>query len=334
MALYNREMKKIIFLLFIFLPFFVFASASVDLNTASLSQLDQLTGIGPTYAQRIIDARPYSLIDDLLKVKGIGPATLQKIKDQGLAYVSENIVQAPQAPVLAENPEAATNTSPTKIYTTEPNEDAGADAEARPLGIFINEVLPSPRGSDETDEWIELYNSNSFEVDLSGWALEDKVGTITNFKIPPGTKIPANSFIVFNRPQTKIMLNNNTDGVTLFYPNGTLVDLVSFDSAPLGQSYCKNGPSWAWSVTTTGGAKNIIPQKTEQTPLPKGENSVKNTNVAGELASISQGLNQEYPDKPTKNPWILFFITLGTTVVLAAITIFIKVKFLNENVRT
>ena len=59
----------------------------VDVNTASLAQLDTLTGIGPVYAPRIIEGRPYSSVDDLLRVDGIGPITLQKIKDQGLAYV-------------------------------------------------------------------------------------------------------------------------------------------------------------------------------------------------------------------------------------------------------
>ena len=59
----------------------------VDVNTASLTQLDTLTEIGPVYAQHIIDGRPYSSVDDLLSVDGIGPVNLQKIKDQGLAYV-------------------------------------------------------------------------------------------------------------------------------------------------------------------------------------------------------------------------------------------------------
>ena len=97
-------MKKFLFLVFTFLiffppispcetlraGFFVLAVEQVDINSATLSQLDEITGIGPTYAQRIIDARPFSSVDDLIKVKGIGEKTLQKIKDQGLAYV-ENV---------------------------------------------------------------------------------------------------------------------------------------------------------------------------------------------------------------------------------------------------
>jgi competence ComEA-like helix-hairpin-helix protein len=85
-------MRAIIFLFStIFLISFCIAecnSGQVDINSASLTDLDKLTGIGPAYAQGIIDGRPYSILDDLDKVNGIGPKTLEKIKSQGLACVS------------------------------------------------------------------------------------------------------------------------------------------------------------------------------------------------------------------------------------------------------
>lgn len=68
-------------------PGLVLAVSQIDINTATLAQLDRLTGVGPAIAQRIIDARPYASLDELVKVRGIGPKILQKIKDQGLAYV-------------------------------------------------------------------------------------------------------------------------------------------------------------------------------------------------------------------------------------------------------
>lgn len=63
------------------------ATESVNINMASVVELDAIVGIGPTLAKRIIEARPFTSLDDLLKVKGIGEKTLQKIKDQGLASV-------------------------------------------------------------------------------------------------------------------------------------------------------------------------------------------------------------------------------------------------------
>ena len=62
------------------------ASEKVDINSASVEELQRLNGIGTTLAQRIVEARPYKTLDELKsKVTGIGVAKLQAIKDQGLA---------------------------------------------------------------------------------------------------------------------------------------------------------------------------------------------------------------------------------------------------------
>ena len=53
----------------------------VNLNTASLAELDTLPGVGPATAQWIVEGRPYGAIEDLMRVKGIGQATFDKLKD-------------------------------------------------------------------------------------------------------------------------------------------------------------------------------------------------------------------------------------------------------------
>ena len=52
----------------------------LDLNTATEKELQSIKGIGPVLAARIIAGRPYKSVDDLLKVKGISPKKLEKIR--------------------------------------------------------------------------------------------------------------------------------------------------------------------------------------------------------------------------------------------------------------
>ncbi|MBW2564190.1 MAG: helix-hairpin-helix domain-containing protein [Deltaproteobacteria bacterium] len=54
--------------------------ALLNPNTAGKEELMSINGIGPVLSARIIAGRPYKTIDDLLKVKGIGPKKLEHIR--------------------------------------------------------------------------------------------------------------------------------------------------------------------------------------------------------------------------------------------------------------
>ncbi len=291
---------KFLILALILSPIIAFAQNKVDINTAFVEELKTLSGIGDVYAQRIIDSRPYSKIDDLLNVKGIGEKTLQKIKDQGLACV-----------------DCADKNNKTEQATTLQN----IEQTNYPAGVYISEIMPNPKGADETDEWIKLFNSNSFEIDLTGWKIKDTAGTTKTFLMKDATKIKAYNSLVFRRPETKIMLNNDGDAIYLLYPNNQTADYVLFKNAPLGQTYIKNSSGWEWSgaIATKDGV------------LPKDKKSDKDNIDESATAGLSQADASQ--NIKNQNPWFLFFTALAISATSAGVVLFTKLK-LNKNVRT
>ncbi len=61
-------------------------TASININSASLSELDTLPGVGSVIGQKIIDSRPYESIEDLLSKKVLGSSVFEKIKDKITVY--------------------------------------------------------------------------------------------------------------------------------------------------------------------------------------------------------------------------------------------------------
>lgn len=61
-------------------------SGKVNINTASLSELDTLPGIGQVYGQNIIDHRPYSSVEDLLSNGVLKKSVYEKVKDKVSVY--------------------------------------------------------------------------------------------------------------------------------------------------------------------------------------------------------------------------------------------------------
>jgi competence ComEA-like helix-hairpin-helix protein len=89
-------------------------SHPINLNTASSDELQQVPGIGPSTAVKILQTRKsygaFKSVDDLLAIKGIGPKRLDKMRK----YLTVNKAPANKSPNHPESAAAPTKTPPTK----------------------------------------------------------------------------------------------------------------------------------------------------------------------------------------------------------------------------
>ena len=74
-----------------------------------------------------------------------------------------------------------------KADTSAPENNVPADSV-----VVFNELMYHPESDSRTDEWIELHNQMSVDVDLSRWELTGGIG----FQFPTGTILPAGAYVV------------------------------------------------------------------------------------------------------------------------------------------
>ncbi|OGY32819.1 MAG: hypothetical protein A3A57_00045 [Candidatus Woykebacteria bacterium RIFCSPLOWO2_01_FULL_41_12] len=119
--------------------------------------------------------------------------------------------------------------------------------------ITLSEFMPSPAGGSE---WAEVYNPNTFELNISGWKIDDIDGGSSPFTIPTDTKINAKSYKVFSFSSK---LNNSGDSIRLLNPSGSLAEKYDFSDTQKGLSFAKDTKG-AWQLTTspTPGSVNKI----------------------------------------------------------------------------
>ena len=111
--------------------------------------------------------------------------------------------------------------------------------------VVINEVNTSNMGGiadsfGGREDWVELYNTTSATVDLSGWYVSNKVNNPTKWAFPAGASIPANGYLMVYCSKrntaagaayhTSFKLNqSDNDHVVLSDPSATIVDDLLLD---------------------------------------------------------------------------------------------------------
>src|SRR3989344_1454212 len=122
--------------------------------------------------------------------------------------------------------------------------------------VYLNEWLPNPAGTDTGAEWIELFNSGGQKVFLQNWTLVS--GSGKKF-ILSGKNIDAGGYLVLKQPETKLLLRNQNESLSLYDNQGKLVSQSSFSgSAQDGKSLSRTEKGTFVFAEPTPGAENII----------------------------------------------------------------------------
>ena len=79
-------MKRLLSLILVLISSISLAYAAVNLNTATVDELDGVKGIGPSKAKAIVDHRskngPFKSVDDLKGVKGFGEKSVARLRGE------------------------------------------------------------------------------------------------------------------------------------------------------------------------------------------------------------------------------------------------------------
>jgi hypothetical protein len=151
--------------------------------------------------------------------------------------------------------------------------------------VVINELMADNNAAvQSTDgtypDWIELFNTGDYSIDLSGVYLTDNLANPT-WQFPTGTVIGANSYLLVwadgNVAQGPLhadfKLNANGETVGLFASDGeTLIDSVTYDKQIQDISYGRTydgSSSWSYMTKPTPGESNVRnSQANGSTPWP------------------------------------------------------------------
>ncbi|MCH7492771.1 lamin tail domain-containing protein [Patescibacteria group bacterium] len=121
--------------------------------------------------------------------------------------------------------------------------------------LVISELLPNCSGPDKDCEFIELYNPESREVRLEGWQLTD---LRSYYYFSEDITINANEYLVIERSQSKITLNNGGDTLYLLDPTDQIINGVTYEKATVDSSFSRelNSDKWQWTISLTPGGEN------------------------------------------------------------------------------
>jgi hypothetical protein len=146
-------------------------------------------------------------------------------------------------------------------------------ADATSCPIVINEFMADNKSTIISDQgnygdWIELYNTADYDVDISGMFLTDNLTTY-RWQIPSNVTIQAHGYLLIwadgnfrvGELHTNFKLDEDGETIALYSTDGSLVDSVEFDEQVEDVSFGRTvdgGSSWNYNIEPTPGEANSV----------------------------------------------------------------------------
>lgn len=182
--------------------------------------------------------------------------------------------------------------------------DQSGNCVVRPLesrALKITELLANAEGSDEENEFIEIYNPNDSPVGLDGYKLYVGPNYEKNFNFPAGLEISPHQYLAFHNDSIKFNLLNSSSRVKLVAPNNvTVSETDSYQNPGDGMSWSLFDDGWKMTESSTPDAENVYVVTSENDvtgsttssvlPCPAGKFRNPATNRCKNIDSSSSAL--------------------------------------------
>jgi len=143
--------------------------------------------------------------------------------------------------------------------------------------LVINEFVASNSASQmdehgDFDDWMEIYNKGSVDVNLAGYLFSDDVENPAQYMIPvnagAAADLPAGGFLLLwcdNQPEqgplhANFKLSAGGEGVVISAPDGSLIEALTYGPQTTDIAYGRipdGGTEWGFIQPTTGGLPNL-----------------------------------------------------------------------------
>ena len=157
--------------------------------------------------------------------------------------------------------------------------------------LKLNEIMS--KDVNDAPDWIEVYNSGTQDLDISGYILNDKATAEGGFVIPAGTTIAAGGFYFVDANESGESISSGGEDVSLAEPDGTIIDhTVTPDmSSNVGLTWAREidgAGEWMVSSPTPNASNGSV---ANTAPIISAEPLTEATNVYAVTASDADGIS-------------------------------------------